>query len=345
MEHLISQAITLPLVLFVICSFWVCRASRDCGGNKIAHTIIVDQSGQGDFTAIQTAIDSIEQNNNRWVKIHIKAGTYIEKVLIPYDKPCIYLEGEGRQETIITYNDHQQTDVSATFSSRPNNVVAESITFMNSYNVANLLNLQQRKIGDLTQAVVPALAARIYGNKCAFYDCSFIGCQDTLWDSCILNATSSGFVTAQGRKSSNSKSGFVFKGGSVVGNGETFLGRPYRPFSRVVFYGTYFSSVVAPQGWDAWQNSKQQASPTYIEADCTGEGADTSKRVLWAQKLDGFQMDHYSRSSFIDYDDFLAYLPVTWLTVALSAYMPNTTTIHNNRLECTLLPHPPLTTT
>ena len=30
--------------------------------------------------------------------------------------------------------------------------------------------------------VKPAVAARIYGDKSAFYDCSFTGFQDTLWD-------------------------------------------------------------------------------------------------------------------------------------------------------------------
>lgn len=28
----------------------------------------------------------------------------------------------------------------------------------------------------------PALAARIYGDKSAFYHCAFVGLQDTLWD-------------------------------------------------------------------------------------------------------------------------------------------------------------------
>lgn len=30
--------------------------------------------------------------------------------------------------------------------------------------------------------VSPALSARIYGDKSAFYDCAFLGVQDTLWD-------------------------------------------------------------------------------------------------------------------------------------------------------------------
>lgn len=74
----------------------------------------------------------------------------------------------------------------------------------------------------------------------------------------VLNASFTGFVTAQGRSSENDPSGFVFRGGYVVGDGKTMLGRAYGPFSRVVFYGTYFGSVVDPQGWSAWDYSKQE---------------------------------------------------------------------------------------
>jgi len=30
--------------------------------------------------------------------------------------------------------------------------------------------------------MAPSLAARISGDKCAFYNCGFIGFQDTVWD-------------------------------------------------------------------------------------------------------------------------------------------------------------------
>lgn len=62
-----------------------------------------------------------------------------------------------------------------------------------------------------------------------------------------------GFITAQGRSSSNDPSGFVFKGGLVFGSGQAQLGRAYGPYSRVIFYGTTLGAVVAPQGWDAWR--------------------------------------------------------------------------------------------
>jgi len=73
---------------------------------------------------------------------------------------------------------------------------------------------------------------------------------------CTINATLGnsppGYVTAQSRQSKDDESGFVFRGGGVIGNGEVHLGRAYGPYSRVIFYETYLSSVVSPKGWDAW---------------------------------------------------------------------------------------------
>ena len=44
----------------------------------------------------------------------------------------------------------------------------------------------------------------------------------------------------------------------IKGTGKTFLGRAYRGYSRVVFYGTHMSNVVVPQGWDAWHYKGQE---------------------------------------------------------------------------------------
>jgi hypothetical protein len=52
-----------------------------------------------------------------------------EKVNIPPGKPCIVLEGSGRHLTTIKYGDHGVTDISATFTSSPDNVIAKGITF------------------------------------------------------------------------------------------------------------------------------------------------------------------------------------------------------------------------
>ncbi|KAG1371016.1 putative pectinesterase 29 [Cocos nucifera] len=42
----------------------------------IVKNITVDQSGNGDFTTIQGAIDSIPYYNTQWIRIHVVAGIY-----------------------------------------------------------------------------------------------------------------------------------------------------------------------------------------------------------------------------------------------------------------------------
>ncbi|TKY52312.1 Pectinesterase protein [Spatholobus suberectus] len=335
--ELLPRENLLPLILFIICSFRVCRAV-DCSGMQVSRTIVVDQSGKSNFKTIQAAIDSVATNNNQWVKIHINAGTYREKVQIPSEKPCILLEGQGKDVTTITYNDHQRTDLSATFSSHPNNVVATGITFKNTFDIAAMLNLQGRKMGSYGDRI-PALAARIYGDKSAFYDCRFIGFQDTLWDvegrhyfkncliegavdfifgngqsyyeDCVLNVTSSGSITAQGRSSNSDPSGFVFRRGSVFGSGSTVLGRAYGRCSRVIFYETNLGSVVDPRGWDAWNYTKQEGCISYSEIGCKGAGANTSKRVPWTKKKTASELrQQFSTSVFIDHDGWLPRLPL-----------------------------------
>ena len=50
---------------------------RSVGGKKLAwRTVVVDQSGHGNFSTIQAAIDSVPSNNMFWVSIHINPGIY-----------------------------------------------------------------------------------------------------------------------------------------------------------------------------------------------------------------------------------------------------------------------------
>ncbi|KAK7371980.1 hypothetical protein VNO80_05347 [Phaseolus coccineus] len=339
---MLLRPLFLPLLLLLCCSCG--GAAMDCMGNRIVHTIVVDQQGKGDFRTVQAAIDSIKENNDQWVKIHINPGKYIEKVTISEDKACIFLEGQGKEITTVTSSGYHRTaavtstsnkyklndHLGATFVSVPSNVIVIGITFQNSYNLVG------------SEAIEPAPAAAIYGDKSVFVECGFVSYQDTLFDAkgrhyfkncyiegevdfiygngqsyyedCVINATLGnsppGFVTAQSRGSENEQSGFVFRTGCVIGNGKVNLGRAYGPYSRVIFFGTYFSSVISPEGWDAWGYSGQESRFTYAEVDCSGAGANTTGRVEWVKKLSNWELEEFSLSSFINQDGWLSYLPV-----------------------------------
>lgn len=46
--------------------------------------------------------------------------------------------------------------------------------------------------------------------------------------------------------------GFYFTDCRVTGIKSCTLGRPWGPYSRVVFVNSYMSNVVNPYGWDDW---------------------------------------------------------------------------------------------
>ncbi|TYG37437.1 hypothetical protein ES288_D13G141400v1 [Gossypium darwinii] len=254
------------LLMLLTLSLRISIANADeCTGN--------DKSGGGNFTSVQSAIDSIPQENHQWVKVQINPDVYMEKVTIPKQKLCIFLEGQDRSVTTITFDAHNRIDESATFTSMADNIVAKGITFKNSYNHPLLLKhaLSERKVLGVLQAV----AARILGDKSAFFECGFLGLQDMLWDASgrhyfangqsiyHINVTAGalssqypyGYITAQGQGSSDDTSGFVFKGGTLFGNVH-----------------------VVPQGWDAWKFPGKEYNFMYAEVNCKGPRSVTSNR-------------------------------------------------------------------
>lgn len=160
--------------------------------------------------------------------------------------------------------------------------------------------------------VTLAVAASIGGDKATFYDCSFRGLQDTLCDyvgrhyfqncwiegstdfifgfgqsmyeNCILstlavnNKGTVGYITAQDRDDPRKPRGFVFKYTGVVGSGKAYLGRAYGRYSTV-FYKSYVSDVVTPEGWNAWNNKGHKSQLIYAEDTCRGPGFNPAKRV------------------------------------------------------------------
>lgn len=59
-----------------------------------------------------------------------------------------------------------------------------------------------------------------------------------------------GAVTAHGRASKDENSGFAFVNCTVGGTGRIWLGRAWRPFSRVVFLFASMTDIIAPEGWN-----------------------------------------------------------------------------------------------
>ncbi|RWW35197.1 hypothetical protein GW17_00000040 [Ensete ventricosum] len=95
----------------------------------------------------------------------------------------------------------------------------------------------------------------IFGDARSLYEAVWFGSQ-----SCQMISIASpvaaglkmidGTVTAHGRASGDENTGFSFVNCSIGGTGRIWLGRAWRPFSRVVFANTFMSDIIAPEGWN-----------------------------------------------------------------------------------------------
>ncbi|OMO82156.1 Pectinesterase, catalytic [Corchorus olitorius] len=111
-------------------------------------------------------------------------------------------------------------------------------------------------------------------------------------------AGQSNTVTAQGRKESGGKGGFVIHNCKIRATSDlvtstypvrTYLGRPWRDFSRTVVMQSYLDSNIDPQGWMEFDERSSKLDLYYAEYDNRGPGSATYWRVKWK----GFRLIDY----------------------------------------------------
>ncbi|XP_008220903.1 PREDICTED: putative pectinesterase 11 [Prunus mume] len=262
-------------------------------------SLTVDQSGNGDYTKIQDAIDAVPSNNAARVSILVRPGVYQEKIYVPIDKPFITMSGTNTEHTIITWNQAGWINQTSVFTVWASDFIGRQLTIQNTYGT-----------GDKT------VALRVSGDRAAFYGCRILSHQDALFDeigkhyykdcyiqgdtdfifgsadslyeNCHLHTLSgqNGAITAQRRTSPLEDPGFTFLWCNITGVKTALLGRPWGPYARVIFAYTQMSNVILPQGWDSWRLSPYNLSKVfYGEYNCFGPGAVTTRRVNWAHKL------------------------------------------------------------
>ncbi|KAM7275305.1 hypothetical protein ACFE04_017171 [Oxalis oulophora] len=131
-KHLLLNSSSIVLLVSLLSS----SRALGCALNKtdeygVAHSILVDPNGQGNFTKIQDAVNSIRNGNNKWIRIQILSGRYMEQVTIIWQKTCIFLDGAGPELTSIERDGHGDLNLDSTFCSQAENIVVRGITFKN----------------------------------------------------------------------------------------------------------------------------------------------------------------------------------------------------------------------
>lgn len=125
-------------------------------------------------------------------------------------------------------------------------------------------------------------------------------------------------ITAQSRSDPNQNTGFSLQGcqfkaapdlaatGNVI---PTFLGRPWRPYSRVVVMQSFLDSLISPTGWSIWPGTYSLSTSTlyYAEFGNWGPGSWSDKRVTWPgyHLIGSNEASNFTVSAFITGDNWL----------------------------------------
>ena len=287
---------------------------------RVSPTVTTGIHGTTEFPTIQMAID-----HHPWpgpggrVIIQIAPGIYHERLNITQNHPNTTLLGMGQSPAdVVITNNLNAKEAGGTFFTETVEVdgegfEADNVTFENA-------------AGNTGQAVAIAVRA----DRAVFKHCRFLGHQDTLFadwgrqyyvDSYIeggvdfifgnaaavfdhdeLHANGPGYLTAQSRTSPEQTTGYVVLNSRVTadpGVSKTWLGRPWRPYARVVFINTQLPAEVVPQGWNNWGSAANEHTAWYGEYHSTGLGARPSDRVPWAHTLTADEAARFQPGVFL----------------------------------------------
>ncbi|KAL7136947.1 hypothetical protein ABFS83_10G063200 [Erythranthe nasuta] len=277
-------------------------------GNITTADAVVAADGTGDFTTVKEAIEAAPDHSNKRYVIHIKKGVYKEYVEINKKKWNIMIIGDGIDATVIS-GSHNKVDGwttyrSATFGVKGKGFIARDITFENTAGPTKIQAVAFRSDSD--QSVVYRCAIRGYQDTLyshcmrQFYrECRISGTVDficghgtAVFQNCQITARKAlpgqkNTITAQSREHILEPSGFSIQFCNIsaepdsVGSTQTYLGRPWKKYSRTVVMQSYISGAVRPQGWLEWNGSLYLDSLFYGEYNNYGPGSGLTGRVKW----------------------------------------------------------------
>lgn len=316
---------------------WMSRAERQLLGTPTQHIpadIIVAQDGSGTVMTISEAIKKAPELSPRRILILVKAGIYAENYLkVGRKKTNLWFLGEGVGRTVITGNksvahDNITTFHTATFAATGAGFVARGITFLNEAGPGNHQAVALRIGADravIYQCEVKGYQDTLYvHSQRQFYrECDIYGTVDfifgnaaVVFQNCTMWARKPMpfqkiTVTAQNRKDPNQNSGMSIHASLTRCTSDlegakytypTYLGRPWKPFSRVVYMESYIGDHVDPIGWLEWNATSPTDQLYYGEYGNFGPRADTTQRVKWSGlhvNMTRFEAEKFTVAGFI----------------------------------------------
>ncbi|XP_057505492.1 pectinesterase-like [Actinidia eriantha] len=277
---------------------------------NIKANVIVAKDGSGTYRTISQAIQSA--SGNRFV-IYVKAGVYKEKIHI--NKDGITLIGDGKYSTIISGDDSVGSGASlsgsATFTITGDRFIGRDIGFENNagpqghqavaLNIASDHSVLYKCSISGYQDTLYALALRQFYRECDIYGTiDFIfGNAAAVFQNCNLlfhrprPGASFNAILANGRTDPGQNTGFSIHNSKITTASDfsgvkhsftSYLGRPWKQYSRAVVMQSTIDDCISGRGWIEWSGAGSSSLKTlyFAEYSNVGGGAGSSStRVKW----------------------------------------------------------------
>ncbi|QCD98331.1 pectinesterase-like [Vigna unguiculata] len=278
---------------------------------NITPNVVVAQDGSGQFKTIADAIASYPNGFQGRYYIYVKAGVYDEYITVPKTAVNLFLYGDGPGKTIVTghknFRDGVKTMQTATFANTAPGFIAKAMTFENTAGPDGHQAVAFRNQGDMSAVI----GCHILG----YQDTLYVQTNRQFYRNCVISGTIDfifgtsptviqhsvivvrkpldnqlNTITADGTSEKNMDTGIVIQDCDIIAEAELFpvrfqiksyLGRPWKKYSRTVVMESTIGDFLHPEGWCPWAGEYFEDTLYYAEYNNAGPGAAMEGRIKW----------------------------------------------------------------
>lgn len=354
-RRLLSEEQSLPFATEGGFPTWVSGGKRKllaASAANIKADAVVAKDGSGKYNTINAALADVPLKSNKTFVIYIKQGVYNEQISVIRKMTNVMFIGDGPTKTRITgnknYVDGTGTFKTATVAAIGDGFMAKDIGFENSAGAAKhqaVALLVQSDNSIFFNCQMDGYQDTLYTHtKRQFYrDCTITGTIDfifgdaaVVFQNCKLIVrkpldNQQCIVTAQGRKDPKEPTGTVLQGCTISAAPEYFplrktlksyLGRPWREYSRTIIMQTQIDDLIQPEGWLPWNGDFGLATLFYAEYNNKGPGAVLTGRVKWpgvkTGKISPASFAQFTPGQFLNGDSWIKISGVPYTTGMLA---------------------------
>ncbi|KAL3713893.1 hypothetical protein ACJRO7_036305 [Eucalyptus globulus] len=277
-----------------------------------ADIVVAKDGGSGTYKTIAEAIKKAPESSGRRIIIYVRAGRYEEDNLkVGKKKTNLMFIGDGKDKTVITGGksvaDKMTTFHTASFAASGAGFIARDMTFENYAGPEKHQAVALRVGADhgvVYRCSIVGYQDTLYvhSNRQFFRECDIYGTVDFIFGNAAVVIQKSNIyarkpmakqkntITAQNRKDPNQNTGISIHACQIVaapdleaskGSIPTYLGRPWKMYSRVVYMLSYMGDHIHPEGWLEWNGDFALDTLYYGEYMNDGPGAAVGRRVKW----------------------------------------------------------------